>query len=69
MVEECQGYGVVGCGGCVFDLLVCWYGVWIAGLGEVYWEVEDVDAEMYERAVYIYIRFVYQAKGVFTCMA
>jgi hypothetical protein len=32
--------------------------VWIAGMGEVYWEVEDVDVEMYARVVYMYIRFV-----------
>lgn len=51
MVEECKGYGTTGCGGCVFDLLVCWHGVRIAGLGEVYWEVSDL---LPARDVYVY---------------
>lgn len=67
MVEECEGYGFVGCGGCVFDLFVCWDGVWVARLGEVYWEVDS--RQEVEHSVYVY-QFVWQDKEEYLlCMA
>lgn len=41
MVEECEGDGVVGGGGAFFGVFVCGNGMWVAGLGEMCWEVED----------------------------
>lgn len=66
MVEECQGYGAIGRGGCVFDLLVCWDGMWVTSLGEVYWEV-DVDSR-YEPWKVMSTCMKYEGWCVYVCV-
>lgn len=44
MVEEYQAGGVTGDRGDLPYVSVCWYGVWVAGLGTVLWEVKRFSA-------------------------
>lgn len=68
MVEECQGYGTTGRGGYLFDLFVCWHRVWAAGLGEVCWEVSDLQLLFDDDRVYVYFKSVRQNTEYFLYM-